>query len=98
MRLRRSMIGKPFLIFFWDHVETDDEVDKTRHVVKVEACGKLMSYNRREVVIRPWDMPESPEVRGNVDYVILRKAVLPDGLIRLERQTDGEKGKGAHQG
>ena len=78
MRLSKKHIGRPFQIIFWDHSEN------VGHTLRIEAYGKLMRYDRKELVIRAWDMPDDPNTESPMEWAILRKAILPDGMRELQ--------------
>lgn len=69
MRLSHSMIGRIFHVVFMDHSEN---VGRT---VQCEVFGRLVSYDRKEIVIRSWNVLDPEVQHNNTDYAICRKVI-----------------------
>ena len=82
--LRKSDIGKPIWLTFWDHMEGAIAVQP------VQALGFLESYSRLDIHIRSWGTPGATfDGQNYTDFAILRSAVVAYQFLDLAIIADG---------
>ena len=83
--LRKSDIGKPIWLTFWDHMEGAIAVQP------VQALGFLESYSRLDIHIRSWGTPGATfDGQNYTDFAILRSAVVAYQFLDLADLEAGD--------
>lgn len=70
-RLRKSDLGRPILIKFYDHCEGEDASP-----IFTVVYGKLIGYDRQSLRVCAWDTPcDDTTDDSKAEWAILRKVI-----------------------